>query len=142
MQDTSNMLTRWEIALQNYDFTVKHVPGKMNNVPDTLSRTYSEINGSPVTPEPRLAAICRNVPNDQPFHRPAPREREVSAFNLDEITPVETDRESFTSAVYVCFSVVNSSKLLVTNNANFSSTSIILKTLEKPAFPRTSLSPA
>ena len=27
MQDTSNMLARWAIALQDYDFTVKHVPG-------------------------------------------------------------------------------------------------------------------
>ena len=27
MQDNSNMLTRWAIALQNFDFTVKHVAG-------------------------------------------------------------------------------------------------------------------
>ena len=39
MQDTSNMLliTRWAIALQNYDFTVKYVPGKLNALPDVLS---------------------------------------------------------------------------------------------------------
>ena len=38
MQDTSNMLTRWAAALQNFDFTVKHVTGKLNEVPDALSR--------------------------------------------------------------------------------------------------------
>ena len=31
------MLTRWAIELQNYDFTVKHVAGKLNAVPDMLS---------------------------------------------------------------------------------------------------------
>ena len=32
MQDNSNMLARWAIALQNYDFTVKDVPGKFNEI--------------------------------------------------------------------------------------------------------------
>ena len=38
MQDTSNMLTRWAIALQGYDFTVEHKPGKLHVIPDTLSK--------------------------------------------------------------------------------------------------------
>ena len=42
------MLTRWVIALQNYDFTVKHVPGKLNVVADMLSRAFSEVNGEPI----------------------------------------------------------------------------------------------
>ncbi|CAB1111480.1 unnamed protein product [Ectocarpus sp. CCAP 1310/34] len=111
MQDTSNMLTRWAICLQNFDFTVKHVPGKLNVVPDTLSRIFSEIDGKPLPSEPRLAAICRNVPDDQPFCPPVPREYEVSASNLDDIVPVESDRELFSSAMSV-FPVVDTAKLL------------------------------
>ena len=66
------MLTRWAVALQIYDFTVKHAPGKLNVVPDTLSRAFSEVNGEPIPCEPRLAAICRNVPIDGPYHPPGP----------------------------------------------------------------------
>ncbi|CAB1103188.1 unnamed protein product [Ectocarpus sp. CCAP 1310/34] len=40
MQYTSNMLTRWAIALQSFDFTVKHKPGKLHVVPDTSSRLF------------------------------------------------------------------------------------------------------
>ena len=80
MQDTSNMLTQWAIALQNNDFTVKHVPGKLN-VPDMLSRAFSEVNGEPIPCEPRLATICRNVPIDGPYHPPGPREHELSAYS-------------------------------------------------------------
>ena len=36
MQDASNMVCRWAIALQSYDFTVKHKPGRLHVVPDTL----------------------------------------------------------------------------------------------------------
>ena len=39
------MLTRWAIELHNLDFTVKHVAGKKNVVPDMLSRSSSEVNG-------------------------------------------------------------------------------------------------
>ena len=60
------MLTRWAIALQNYDSTVKHVSTKINVVPDMLSRAFSEVNGEPIPSEPRLAAICRNVPMEGP----------------------------------------------------------------------------
>ena len=42
-QDTSNMLTRWAIALQKLVFTVKHVGGKINVVPDALSRLFGEV---------------------------------------------------------------------------------------------------
>ena len=76
------MLTRWAFALQNYDFTVKHVPGKLNVVRDMRSRAFSEVNGEPIQCEPRLAAICRNVPIDGPYYPPGPCEYELSAHNF------------------------------------------------------------
>ena len=59
MQDTSNMLTRWPIALQSYDFTGKHKPGKLH-VQDTLSRLFAFEQQEEMT-ESKLAPICRNV---------------------------------------------------------------------------------
>ena len=105
------MLTRWAIALQNYDFTVKHVPGKLNVVPDMLSRAFSEVNGEPRPCEPRLAVICRNVPIDVPYHPPEPREYELSASNLHDVAPVGSDRELFMSAASV-FPTVDPAKLV------------------------------
>ena len=141
MQDTSNMLTRWAICLENFDFTVKHVPGKLNVVPDTLSRIFSEIDGKPIPSEPQLAAICRNVPDDQPFRPPAPREYELSASNLDDIVPVESDRELFSSAMSV-FPVVDTAKLLDHQKKEFHRYFDYLENPTEARVPRTSLSPA
>ena len=101
MQDTSNMLTRWAIALQNFGFTVKHVAGKPNIVPDTLSRLLRNINKKLVSNDPALASICRNAPNDRPYHRAGPRDFEISARSLEQSELVQNDRESFASAVSV-----------------------------------------
>ena len=97
------MLTRWAIELQNYDFTVKHVPGKLNVLPDMLSRAFSGVNGEPISCEPRLAAISRNVPIDGPYHPPGPREYELSASNVHDVAPVESDRELFMSTVCLLY---------------------------------------
>ena len=101
MQDTSNMLTRWAIALQNFDFTVKHVAGKPSIVPDTLSRLLRNINKKLVSNDPALASICRNAPNDRPYHRAGPRDFETSVRSLEQSELVQNDRESFASAVSV-----------------------------------------
>ena len=118
MRDTSTLLTRWAICLQKYDVTVKHVPRKLHVVPDTLSCIFSEVDANPLPSEPQRAAICRDFPNDQPFQSPNPREYELSASNSDEIQPVESDRELFSSAVSV-FPVVDAAKLLHNQKKEF-----------------------
>ena len=68
MQDTSNMVTRWAIALQYYDFTVQHMPGKLHVVPDTPSRMLAFEHQQEIA-LPSLAPICRNVPDDPNFFK-------------------------------------------------------------------------
>ena len=106
MQDTSNMLTRWAIALQSYDFTVKHKPGrKLNIIPDTMSRLFN-FEQSEMRVAPHLAPICRNVPDNPALHGPpGSRPYQVSSHSFDEIQPVESDCELSTSATGVSMSI-------------------------------------
>ena len=121
MQDTSNMLTRWAIALQSYDFTVEHKPGKLNIIPDTLSRLFS-FEHSEMRVAPHLAPICRNVPDNPALHGPHRlRPYQVNSHNLDEIQPVESDRELFTSATDV-FMSIDPEKLRQAQQAEFGHT--------------------
>ena len=83
MQDTSNMLTRWAIALQSYDLTIEHKPGELNIIPDTLSRLFN-FEHIEMRVAPHLAPICRNVTGNPALHGP-PRLRsyQVNSHNLD-----------------------------------------------------------
>ena len=105
MPDTSNMLTRWAIALQSYDLAVENKPGKLNITADTLLRLFNFEHGE-MRVEPHLAPICRNVPDNPALHGP-PRLRpyQVNSHNLDEIQPVESHRELSTSATDVFMSI-------------------------------------
>ena len=115
MQDTSNMLTQWAIALHSYDFTVEHRP---NIIPDTLSRLFN-FEHSEMRIAPHLAPICRNVPDNPALHGP-PRSRpyQVNSHNLDKIQPVESDRERFTRATDV-FMSIDPEKLRLAQQAEF-----------------------
>ena len=99
------MLIRWAIALQSYDFTVEHEPGKLNIIPDTLSRLFN-FEHSEIWVAPTLAPICRNVPVNPALHGPPIlRPYQVNSHNLDEIQPVKSNRELFTSATNVLMSI-------------------------------------
>ena len=64
MQDTSNMLTRWAIALQGFDFTVEHKPGKLRVVPDTLPRLFGDIPEDTTQGKKSLSEVfCRRNPS-------------------------------------------------------------------------------
>ena len=118
MQDTSNMLTRWAIALQSYDFTAEHKPRKLNNTPDSLSHLFN-FEHSEMRVATHLAPICRNVTDNPALHGPPKlRPYEVNSHNLDEIQPVESDLELFTSATDV-FMSIDSEKLRQAQQAEF-----------------------
>ena len=110
MQDISNMLTRWPIALQSFDFTVQHKPGKLHVVPDTISQMFAFEHQQEVA-VPSLVPICRNVEDDPKLQTArVPRPYHISADKLDNLEPVRSDRELFkVKSVFVSESNVFSS---------------------------------
>ena len=108
MHDTSNMLTRSAIALQSYDFTVVHKPGKLHVNPDTLSRLFAFEKQQETEIKPILTPICRNVPDDPALQAHKPNHQfQIAADKLDNLQPVQSDRELFTvKSVYVSSSSV------------------------------------
>ena len=96
MQDTSNMLTRWAISLQSFDFTVQHQPGRFNVIPDMLSRLVAFVQQELQRAPAALALICRNVPDNPALHGGVTRNQfQLSMDNMNSIAPVMSDRELF-----------------------------------------------
>ena len=117
MRDTSKMLTRWAIAIQSFDLTVQHKPGKLHVIPDKLSRMFAFEHQQEVA-APSLGPICRNVPDNpkQQTNR-VPRPYQIYADKLANLEPVRSDKElSSVKSVFVSvtkvFMSVNQEKLL------------------------------
>ena len=94
IQDTGDMLCRWAISLQSYDFTVKYKPGKLHIVPDTLPRLFAFERHDEMTF--KLVSTCRNIPDDPALQTAVPtRPYRVSAEELNDVQPVQSDRDLF-----------------------------------------------
>ena len=118
MQDTSNMLTRWAIALQSYDCADEHKPGKLDLIADTVSHLFN-FGNSKMRVAPPLASIGRNVPDNPALHRSLRlRLYQVNSHNLDKTQAVESDGKRFTSATDV-FVPVDSEELRQAQQAEF-----------------------
>ena len=68
--------------------------------------------------ESALASICRNDPNDRRYHSARQRDFEISTQSLDQLEPVQKDRELFASAVSV-FPLVDSEALVKLQKEEF-----------------------
>ena len=114
----SNMLTRRAIALQSYDFTIENKPGRLNIIPDTLSRLFN-FEHSKMRAATHLAYICRNLPDNTAVHGPLRSRRyQANSYHFDKIQPVESDRKLFTSATDV-YVFIDSEKLRHAQQAKF-----------------------
>ena len=82
-------------TIQSYDFRVKHEPGKLHVVPDTLSRLFAFERHHEMA-KFKLAPICINVPDDPALQTAVPtRPYRVSAEELNDVQPVQSDRDLF-----------------------------------------------
>ena len=91
---------------------------KLSIVPDTLSRLFN-FEHSEMRVAPHLAPIWRNVPDNPALHGPPIlRPNQVNSHNLDEIQPVESDHELFTSTTDV-FMSTDPEKLRKAQQAEF-----------------------
>ena len=76
-------IIRWRMALQNYNFSVRHISGKRNNVADYLSRLYMIVPESlPICNDPQCLVSQQSL---IPFCAPCPSLYVVSAPVADEL---------------------------------------------------------
>ena len=56
------MLTRRAIALQGFDFTVDHKPGKLHVVPDTLPRLFGNVSEDTTVKTSSVSDVLQSQP--------------------------------------------------------------------------------
>lgn len=70
------IVVRWRVLLQSFTFTIKHIPGKDNNVADWLSRMYpvtTEVIINSLTEHPSLMDMFHTVHGGRSLHHGAKR---------------------------------------------------------------------
>lgn len=116
MQDTFNMLTRWAVGLQAYEFSVKHRPGKPNVIPDILSPSLEYEQSERVYNPTMFVPICRNTPDTPSLRTRAPQNPcQLEMDNMTNMAPVMGDSDIFEDLAHVnainVFTIMDPAKL-------------------------------
>lgn len=64
IQNPSGRLARWAMQLGQYEFEVRHRPGKLNIVPDVLSRDIASLNIDRLIPDEWYSDMLDNIRRD------------------------------------------------------------------------------
>ena len=102
MRTGSALLHRWSAALEEYDFTVRHHPGKIQTHVDGLSRLPVD----PAPPEDTMQHI--EVQNEEEAHRLAQELHTVTHLGSQALWRLFSDRYSHKAGRRICIEVAQS----------------------------------
>lgn len=89
-KDPRGKLARWALKLQEYDFTIRHVPGSENHLPDILSRTPDTKD----LPDVAFGAHAMEIEGDITALQQAQRADAVLSRVIDAVLSGERPQES------------------------------------------------
>ena len=103
MRTGSSLLHRWSAALEEYDFTVKHRPGKAQTHVDGLSRLPVD----PAPPEDVLLHICL-LENEEEARKLAQELHSAAHLGGQALWKLFRDQYDFKSGRHICLEVAQS----------------------------------